>query len=120
MPFASEVGFNLPTSITALMDIRTFRFSFECAGTATVAFYDGDTLKYSVDLTGYTFDMAYLKHSLPLGVYFLQPEVRISCPDKPFTLKLFEADIHYVRKYEADYTRSFGSVGNSAAAGNPT
>lgn len=119
-PFYSEVGFNIPTAVTALLAIRTFRLSLQCEGIATVAFYDGDDLKYSLTLTGYTYDDAYQKHSLPVGTYFLQPEVRVSCSDKPFTLKMFEASVDYVRKYEADYTRSLGGVSNGAAAGNTT
>ena len=113
--FPSAAGFNLPNSLTVLMDIRHFRMSFECVGTATFEFWDGETLKYSVDFTGYTFDDAYFKHSTPEGIYFLQPEIRVSCPDKPFTLKMFEADVDYVRKYEADYTRSAGGSNNSTA-----
>lgn len=103
--FVSEVGFNLQSAMTALMELRTFRLGLECAGTVTVEFYEDTTLMYSIDLTGLTFEDSYKKYSLPLGVYFLQPEVRIKS-STPFTLKMFEADVNYVRKYEADYTRT--------------
>ena len=101
---SSEFGFNIPSAMTALMELRTFRVGLECAGTVTIGFYDENVLMYSVDLVAPTFDLSYKKYSLPLGIYFLQPEVRVSS-DSPFTVKMFEADVNYVRKYEADYTR---------------
>lgn len=104
--FDSELGFNLPSSMTALMDIRYFRVGLQSAGTVTVSFYDNQTLMYSIDLVAPSYNYSYRKHSLPLGTYFMQPEVRFSS-SSPFTLKMFEADIDYVRKYEADYTRNF-------------
>jgi len=111
--FTSELGFNLPSSMTALMDIRYFRVGLESAGTVTVAFWDDQTLMYSIDLVAPSYGLSYVKHSLPLGTYFLQPEVRISSTSK-FTLKMFEADIDYVRKYEADYTRNFAQTAGTA------
>lgn len=112
--FYSELGFNLPSAMTALMDIRYFRVGLQSAGTVTVSFYDDTTLMYSLALTAPSYDLSYIKYSLPLGTYFLQPEVRFSSTD-PFTLKMFEADVNYVRKYEADYTRQ--SYVNGTAAG---
>lgn len=115
-PIYSELGFALSTMMTALMEIRHFRIGLQSVGTVTIDFYDDVTLLYSIDLVAPTFDLSYTKYSLPLGLYFLQPEVRISS-NSPFTLKLFEADVNYVRKYEADYTRQQSVVTPTAQAG---
>ena len=112
----SELGFVLSSAMTALMEIRTFRVGLESSGTVTVGFYDEDVLLYSVDLVAPTFDLSYVKYSLPLGLYFLQPEVRLSSTS-PFTLKMFEADVNYVRKYEADYTRQQSTLDATQAVG---
>ena len=112
----SEVAFNLSSAMTALMEVRNFRVGLESVGTVTVDFYDENTLMYSVDLVAPTFDLSYVKYSLPLGIYFLQPEVRLSSTS-PFTLKMFEADVNYVRKYEADYTRQAQTTTQSAGDG---
>ena len=114
--FTSECGFNLPSSMTALVDIRYFRLGLQSAGTVTVSFYDDNNLKYAVDFVAPSFDLSYVKHSLPLGTYFMQPEVRFSS-SSPFTLKMFEAYVDYVRKYEADYTRQFAQTPTTTTGG---
>ncbi|MDC1444484.1 hypothetical protein N8192_00440 [bacterium] len=112
----SELGFNLQSPMTALMEIRNFRVGLASAGTVTVDFYDDTTLMYSVDLVAPAFDKSYLKYSLPLGIYFLQPEVRMHS-DSAFTLKMFEANVNYVRKYEADLTRQQSTLDTSQTSG---
>lgn len=105
--FTSQCAFSLPTTMTSLMDIRTFRVGLQSTGTVNISFWEDGVPLYSIDLDAPTFGDSYVKHSLPPGVYFMQPEVVLTS-DSPFTLKLFEADVHYVRKYEADYTRQVG------------
>lgn len=117
LAFSSLCGFNLQLPTTVLVDIRYFRIAVESAGTVNVAFWDGGgAAKYSVDLVAPTFDHSYTKYSLPLGTYFTQAEVVVSST-APFTLKMFEADVQPVRKYEADYTRQVLSSGTGAETG---
>jgi hypothetical protein len=113
--YSSECGFNIPCPMTELNEIRGFRISAQCAGTLTVAFYDTDTLMYSVDLEGYTFADGYEKHSLPNGTYFADPEVRISS-DSPFTLRMFEPTLIPVRKNVTDYTRGVAATPTAGGA----
>ena len=113
VPYSSECGFTITTPMTELNEIRGFRISAQCAGTLTVGFYDTDTLLYSVDLDGITYTDGWEKHSLPNGIYFADPEVRISS-SSPFTLRMFEPTVIPVRKTSADYTRSTNSYVPSA------
>lgn len=103
--YTSECGFNISVPMTELNEVRGFRISAQCAGTLTVGFYDTDTLMYSVDLANIAYTDGYIKHSLPNGTYFADPEVRISSAS-PFTLRMFEPTVIPVRKNLADYTRS--------------
>ncbi len=96
--YTSVCGFNLQTPMTALMDIRTFRVGVQSTGTVIVSFYEDGILMYSVNLIAPTFEQSYVKHSLPLGLYFMLPEVVLTS-DSVFTLEMFEADVHYARKY---------------------
>jgi hypothetical protein len=102
--YTSECGFNIQAPMTALNEIRGFRISAQCAGTLTVSFYDTDTLMYSVDLVNVAYTDGWFKHSLPNGMYFADPEVRVSSAS-PFTLRMFEPTITPIRKVDADYTR---------------
>ena len=106
--YTSECGFTIPMPMTELNEVRGFRISAQCTGTLTVAFYDTDTLKYSVDLVNVAYTDGYIKHGLPNGTYFADPEVRISSAS-PFTLRMFEPTTIPVRKMSADYTRSAGT-----------
>lgn len=115
--FVSSCGFNLPTVMTALMDLRWFRLGIQSEGQVTVGLYDNEVLKYSTTIEAPTFDDSYHKHGVPLGLYFTQPEVVISS-SSPFTLKSFEADVNLVRKYEADYSRQ--SISDRVSAGGAT
>jgi hypothetical protein len=84
----------------------------------TVAFYDGATLKYSVDLLAPDFDEAYLKHSLPQeDSYFTQPEVRISSTQS-FALNFLEVDISPIRKHLLDYSLTGAQQAAMAGATN--
>jgi hypothetical protein len=103
---------------TSLYDVRRFRISVRSAGTVTVAFYDGTTLKYSVDLLAPDFDEAYLKHSLPQeDSYFTQPEVRISSTQS-FALNFLEVDISPIRKHLLDYSLTGAQQAAMAGATN--
>jgi hypothetical protein len=119
--FSSSCGFNLlyhtggGLAETVLYDIRRFRICVESDGVVTVAFYDEDTLNYSMTLTTPGFDESYIKHSLPQeSCYFTQPEVRISST-RPFALRFLEVDIHPIRKHLMDYSFVTGAqVGDTS------
>jgi hypothetical protein len=104
--FTSMCGFNLQgIPPTVLVDFRGYRISVESAGNVQVDLYDNGVLKWSAEpLVAPTYYDAFLKHSVELGEYFVQPEVVISSTSS-FTLKAFEASIDPVRKTSYDYTR---------------
>ena len=95
---------NISVPMTELNEVRGFRLSAQCTGTLTVSFYDTDTLKYSVDISNVAYTDGYVKHSLPNGTYFADPEVRLSS-SSPFTLRMFEPTVIPVRKQIGDFTR---------------
>jgi len=95
----SACGLNLTLAPTMLTDVRQIRLSVECQGTLALELWDADQLKFSTTLTNVRFSDGYQKVNTPIGVYFLQPELRVSS-NSPFELRFVEADLYGVR-YEA-------------------
>lgn len=117
--WTSECGFALDATPTLLKDIRRFRFSCACAGTVTVSFYDDTTLVYSVDVVAPTKLTAWTKYSLPVGSYFMLPEVRFSSTSA-FELYMFEVDMYPVRQTDSDYTRFNTNTTAGTTSGDTT
>jgi len=92
----SACGLNLTLAPTMLTDVRQVRLSVECQGTLTLELWDADQLKFSTTLTNVRFSDGYQKVNTPIGVYFLQPELRVSS-SSPFELRFVEADLYGVR-----------------------